>query len=99
LVPAAWALVAALLAVIPAQAAGVDQSNTPPPRASIATLSTTTLAKLQQSTTAQPPAADAGSPGSFFKTKKGVAVLALIGAGFGYTLYSKNHDRVLSPIR
>ena len=44
-------------------------------------------------------AADNNSSRPFFKTPKGVAVLALVGAGFGYALYSKSHDRVLSAIR
>jgi len=38
-------------------------------------------------------------PGTFFKTKRGVALLVLAGAGIGYMWYSKFHDRVDSPAR
>jgi hypothetical protein len=64
---------------------------------SIAALSPATLARLAQ----QPPPEATGTSdnASFFKSKRGVAVLVLIGAGFGYTLYSKSHDRVLSAVR
>jgi hypothetical protein len=42
--------------------------------------------------------APAGAGGSaFFKTTKGAIVLALLGAGLGYGVYSKLHDRVHSP--
>jgi hypothetical protein len=37
-----------------------------------------------------------GSP-AFFKTPVGVAVIAALGAGVGYALYSAQHDRVHSP--
>jgi hypothetical protein len=35
----------------------------------------------------------------FFKTPKGVAAVVLFVAGAAYTLYSKDKDRVRSPIR
>jgi hypothetical protein len=73
-----------------------DQTAIESARRSITHLSPTTLARLIQE---QPPAGGTADRGTFFKTKKGVAVLALLGAGFGYTLYSKSHDRVLSPVR
>ena len=34
---------------------------------------------------------------AFFRTPKGTLVLALLGAGIGYGVYSKVHDRVHSP--
>jgi len=40
----------------------------------------------------------AGEPG-FFKTSKGIAVLALFAGGVTWTLISKSQDRVKSPIR
>lgn len=94
-------IIASLLAAVPAQAAGVLETTATAPRTSIATLSPAALAALQ------PPAAAQAQPGtttstdnrSFFKTKKGAAALVLIGAGFGYALYSQRHDRVLSAIR
>jgi hypothetical protein len=36
---------------------------------------------------------------AFFKTGAGIAVLAAIGAGVGYALYSTSHDRIHSPGR
>jgi uncharacterized protein HemX len=41
------------------------------------------------------------SPGTFFKTKKGMLALVLVAAGAGFTVWSINHDRkpVKSPIR
>jgi hypothetical protein len=63
---------------------------------SIATLPSETLARLALQEQPQTSTADNAS---FFKTKKGAAVLVLLAAGFGYTLYSKSHDRVLSSIR
>jgi hypothetical protein len=38
------------------------------------------------------------SPG-FFKTGRGIAVLAVAAAGIGYALYSSSHDRINSPGR
>ncbi len=98
--PVSLALVASLLAALPSQAAGpTDQSDTAR-RPNLTTLSPATLARLQTSPQqSQPQSGDTTQSGSFFKTKKGAAALALIGAGFGYALYSKIHDRVLSPIR
>lgn len=46
-----------------------------------------------QGSTAEPPKT------SFFKTKAGIAVLAVIGAGAGYALYSTYNDRITSPVR
>jgi hypothetical protein len=93
----AWAVLASFLTAIPAAAAGpVD-----PPAAKTTrlhtTLSAATLASLAPARAAEQDAN--GGSTSFFKTRKGVAVLVLMGAGLGYTLYSKNHDRVTSPVR
>ena len=65
-----------------------------PSLAKLSPASVSLLARADRA--AQPPDSEASS---FFKTPKGVAVLVLIGAGFGYTLYSKSHDRVMSPVR
>lgn len=35
----------------------------------------------------------------FFRSKKGATVVALLAAGFAYTLYSRFHDEIKSPIR
>jgi len=34
---------------------------------------------------------------AFFKTPAGIAVLAVVGAGAGYAIYSAQHDRIHSP--
>ena len=39
----------------------------------------------------------AGKP--FFKSRKGAIALLLMAGGVGYTLYSKDKDRIHSPIR
>ena len=46
------------------------------------------------------PGADAtlDSP-SFFRTPLGVAVIAIVGAGTAYALYSAQHDRIHSATR
>jgi len=83
---------------MPAAAAGPAETTPTPTPHLTTTLSPATLNALQtQASRTQDPAATGGT--AFFKTKKGAAVLVLIAAGFGYTFYSKQHDRVLSPIR
>jgi len=71
---------------------------------SLTTLSPASVALLQQSNPNTPPQPNTPSPPpdsgkAFFKTGKGAAVLALLGAGFGYALYSKVHDEIKSPVR
>jgi hypothetical protein len=52
-------------------------------------------APVRRSEKAQPtPGTD--SP-AFFKTRTGVLVLAVAGAGAGYAIYSSSHDRIKSP--
>lgn len=36
---------------------------------------------------------------SFFRTRKGVVVLALLAAGFGYAAYSAKSESIRSPVR
>jgi hypothetical protein len=43
-----------------------------------------------------PPSTDSGR---FFRSKKGATVVGLLVAGFAYTLYSRFHDEIKSPIR
>jgi hypothetical protein len=45
-----------------------------------------------------PDSAVLGSP-SFFKSKVGIMVLGVLGAGAGYAAYSLSHDRVHSTTR
>jgi hypothetical protein len=53
------------------------------------------------STTAAQPAQPAGAPNSraFFKTPLGMAVIAIVGAGTAYAVYSAQHDRIHSAVR
>jgi len=92
----AIALAIGVLCVAPPSHAD-DAAATAQVRHSIAALSPAALARLAQQPPPETPAT--ADNGSFFKTKRGVAVLVLLGAGFGYTLYSKSHDRVLSAVR
>jgi hypothetical protein len=60
------------------------------------------LAKVAQNVPARSAQEGVGgydTPGSFFKTKRGVALLVLAAAGIGYMTYSKFNDRVDSPAR
>ena len=103
---AAWVLSIALVlgaAVVPCAAedtAATKAGATPLTRLSPASqqlLARAVPAAPQQ----QPPAAAPSSPSSFFHSKRGVATVALMGAGMGFALWSIHHDRqpVKSPIR
>ncbi len=59
--------------------------------AAFATSGARTAARAEQEGT---PGARSGS---FFKTGAGIAVMAVLGLGVGYALYSAKHDRVRSP--
>ena len=81
-------------------AAGPDARSSPAGPSLNVKLSPAAIKTISASRTPADQQAAAGTDeSSFFKTKKGIATLVLIGAGFSYTLYSKNHDRVWSPIR
>ena len=47
----------------------------------------------------QEPAPETGGGKPFFKSNKGIAAIILMVGGVAYTLYSKDRDRVHSPIR
>jgi hypothetical protein len=81
---------------LPSPCAAAEETTAAPAR-SLTTLSPTSRAMLRHADQAPPPTTT--SSAQFFKTKKGAAVLVLIGAGFGYTLYSRFHDEIKSPIR
>jgi hypothetical protein len=51
------------------------------------------------SRSAQEGASGYDDPGSFFRTKRGVALLVLAAAGIGYMTYSAFHDRIHSDAR
>lgn len=88
--------------------AGADEivAPTPAPEApsktSVATAAATKVAALNSAEVAeatQAPAAEEGSPSSFFKSPRGVAALVLAIAGVSYVIYSSQNDRIKSPIR
>jgi hypothetical protein len=59
--------------------------------------------RLAQAAPATPPAdaanrSDLQSP-SFFRTPLGLAVIAVVGAGSAYAIYSAQHDRIHSQAR
>ena len=93
-------LMASLLVAGPVAAASSDARSSPARASLNVKLSPAALKTIGASRAAldQQPASGSDE-GSFFTTKKGIATLVLIGAGFGYALYSKNHDRVWSPTR
>ena len=101
LTPVVCAIIASLLAVVPVAAAGPEAASAAANAraSSITTLSAATLARMQPRLAKQTPTISPADTRPFFKSAKGAAVLALIGAGAGYTLYSKMHDRVHSQAR
>ena len=48
---------------------------------------------------AQQAAGGYDEPSSFFRSKRGMALLVLAGAGIGYMWYSKSNDRIHSTAR
>ena len=103
---AAWALSIVLTlsaAVVPCAAS--DQAGTKRARPHLTQLSAASQQLLGRSPAVraqrQPDSPSEGSPGSFFRSKRGAVTLALMGAGVGFTLWSIQHDRkpVKSPVR
>jgi hypothetical protein len=79
----------------------VAADNRTPALATLSKASQALLTRAARDTSAQanqqtPPATNSGQ---FFRSKKGTAVVALLAAGFAYTLYSRFHDEIKSPIR
>ena len=64
--------------------------------ASTERLASNTTARVQ---TAQQGTAMAPESKSFFKTPLGVAVIAIVGSGTAYAVYSAQHDRIHSTTR
>ncbi len=104
------ALVVAVVVIpLPGLAADASQPTAPPGlRASIARIAASTPLNAPPGTpkasarhseeTGQTGQAELGSP-SFFRTPVGVAVIAVVGAGAAYAVYSAKHDRIRSPSR
>jgi hypothetical protein len=97
----AYAVVASLLAVVPASTAGADEATGAFHESTLTTLSGASRVVLQRTARASEQTQTEGQKGaqSFLTSKKGALTIALIGAGFGYALYSKINDRVMSPVR
>jgi len=59
--------------------------------------------RLASAATAAQPAQPTGAPSleskRFFKTPLGMAVIAIVGAGTAYAVYSAQHDRIHSAVR
>ena len=64
--------------------------------ASTERLASNTTARVQ---TAQQGTAMAPESKSFFKTPLGIAVIAIVGSGTAYAVYSAQHDRIHSTTR
>ena len=96
--PATCAILATLSLAVPVRAAA-DNEATAAPRTSLTTLSAASRAILQRTAHKSETQTPTPNDQAFFKTPKGAVTLVLIGAGVGYALYSKVHDRVASPVR
>ena len=91
------------LTSLPLAAAEADRPATPPTlTAAIARAAASeplTAATASRAQTAPPAGApNLGSRG-FFKTPLGMAVIAVVGAGTAYAIYSAQHDRIHSTVR
>jgi hypothetical protein len=65
--------------------------------AKLATLDTSAAVSL--ATTQAPAAGQPDDPGTFFKSSRGVVVLALMVAGMAGVIYYRGQDRIKSPVR
>jgi hypothetical protein len=65
----------------------------------VANTKPTEVANRVTNTEAPKTTPQATKTGSFFKTRTGVAVLAVMAVGTGYALYSVKHDRIKGSIR
>jgi hypothetical protein len=92
------------LASMPLAAAAADPAAPPSinlkaavaKAASTEPLASNTTARVQ---TAQQGTAMAPESKSFFKTPIGIAVIAVVGSGTAYAVYSAQHDRIHSAAR
>jgi hypothetical protein len=97
------ALVLAVAAVPVPALAGDDERPAPRPSPIAATAEKVAANADLATAQGQAPAAEGSkvpldSP-SFFRTPVGIAVLAVIGAGAGFAIYSAKNDRIKSPAR
>jgi hypothetical protein len=74
--------------------------TTPGIKASVQKLAATERLAASDDQAAQAaPEVQAPQSASFFKTPLGLAVIAVVGAGTGYAIYSTSHDRIRAPGR
>jgi len=94
---------AVVVALIPYSAAASDVTTPPkePLRTALAEVRTRNVATTRPPATVARRSEQASTPakqsGAFFRTPAGIAVLAVVGAGAGYAIYSTQHDRIHSP--
>ena len=91
------------LAPLPLAAAEVNPSAPPSIDLQAAVRKVVATERLAPNTVAQAPAQAGSAPNlqspSFFKTPLGLAVIAVVGAGSAYAVYSAQHDRIHSAAR
>lgn len=109
--PSAWRLLCAgvglmiALAPLPIAAAETNQAVTPPVdfKAAIQRIAATERLASAPASPARDQVPSAGASQlesrSFFKTRLGVAVIAIVGAGTAYAIYSASNDRIHSATR
>jgi hypothetical protein len=96
--------VATALIPLPALAAE-DARPSPKPgsiKASVEKIDARALAPARPTRANEARRAAQGTTGrdtSFFKSKPGILVLAVMAVGTGYALYSTQHDRITSPAK
>ena len=102
--PALWVIVLAV-AVSAVPVPVLAQEKSPPAaapgiQASIQKAIKTPLpAPARVRARAQQATAEAPGTGSFFKSPAGIAIIAILGAGTGYAIYTSRNDRIHSVVR
>lgn len=98
-------LLAAATALIPLPVAAADERPSPKPgtiKASVDKIAASDFAPTRSARAGAARRAKQDSQGrdvSFFKSKPGIVILAVMVAGTGYALYSAQHDRISSPAK
>lgn len=92
------------LASVPLAAAAADSTAPPPVNLKAAVAKAASTARLESNTTARVQTAQQGTSmapdsKSFFKTPLGIAVIAIVGSGTAYAVYSAQNDRIHSTTR
>jgi len=92
------------LASVPLAAAAAETPAPPPISLKAAVAKAASTERLASNTTARVQTAQQGTAmapesKSFFKTPLGIAVIAIVGSGTAYAVYSAQHDRIHSTTR